>query len=125
MRLIKLYKEFNINEGFGDFTVSEYDKIESDVNDIFIDLKDNGAKVNIYFYHKGAGRGIGPEDYMIKVNITSDRKFNMDEIEEPARMMVDYFQDLSDRRIYMEYDTEITHQFNAYYVVTIYLIERK
>jgi hypothetical protein len=122
-----------INEGFGDFSEADYDKIESDVNDMFIELKDSGAKVNIDFYHKGVGYGAGTEDYMIKVRIYSDRKFSMSDVEEPTRMMVDYFKDLTDRRIDMEYqrasDYTNTRQskFNPYSFdneVTIYLIER-
>jgi hypothetical protein len=129
---IKLYEQF-INEGFGDFVGPEYDKIESDVNDMFIDLKDSGAKISIDFYHKGVGYGAGAEDYMIKVRIYSDRKFNMTEVEEPTRMMVDYFKELSDRRIDMEYNmaSDYTNtrqrEFNPYSFdneVTIYLIER-
>jgi len=129
---IKLYEQF-INEGFGDFDSFDYDKIESDVNDIFIDLKDSGAKVNIDFYHKGVGYGAGVDDYMIKVRIYSDRKFSMTEVEEPTRMMVDYFKDLSDRRIDMEYNMSSDYtntrqrEFNPYSFdngVTIYLIER-
>jgi len=129
---IKLYEQF-INEGFGDFDSFDYDKIESDVNDIFIDLKDSGAKVNIDFYHKGVGYGAGVDDYMIKVRIYSDRKFSMTEVEEPTRMMVDYFKDLSDKRIDMEYNmaSDYTNtrqrEFNPYSFdngVTIYLIER-
>lgn len=130
---IKLYEQF-INEGFGDFSESDYDKIESDVNDMFIDLKDSGAKVNIDFYHKGVGYGAGADDYMIKVRLNnSDRQFNMKDVEEPTRMMVDYFQDLSDRRIDMEYNMSSDYtntrqrEFNPYSFdneVTIYLIER-
>ena len=129
---IKLYEQF-INEGFGDFIGPEFDKIESDVNDMFIDLKDDGAKISIDFYHKGVGYGAGAEDYMIKVRIYSDRKFSMSDVEEPTRMMVDYFKDLTDRRIDMEYqrasDYTNTRQskFNPYSFdneVTIYLIER-
>ena len=129
---IKLYKEF-LNEGFGDFTGSDYDKIESDVNDMFIDLKDSGAKISIYFYHKGVGYGVGAEDYMIKVRIYSDNKFNMSDVEEPTRMMVDYFSNLTGNRIDMEYQraSDYTNtrqsQFNPYAFdneVTIYLIER-
>jgi hypothetical protein len=129
---IKLYEQF-INEGFGDFDSFDYDKIESDVNDMFIDLKDSGAKVNIDFYHKGVGYGAGTEDYMIKVRIYSDRKFSMTEVEEPTKMMVDYFKDLSDRRIDMEYNMSSDYtntrqrEFNPYShdnEVTIYLIER-
>jgi hypothetical protein len=122
-----------MNEGFGDFIGPEFDKIESDVNDMFIDLKDDGAKIWIDFYHKGVGYGVGAEDYMIKVRIYSDRKFSMSDVEEPTRMMVDYFKDLTDRRIDMEYqrasDYTNTRQskFNPYSFdneVTIYLIER-
>jgi hypothetical protein len=129
---IKLYEQF-INEGFGDFVGPEYDKIESDVNDMFIDLKDDGAKISIDFYHKGVGYGTGPEDYMIKVRIYSDRKFSMKDVEEPTMMMVDYFKDLTDKRVDMEYqrasDYTNTRQrkFNPYAFdneVTIYLIER-
>jgi hypothetical protein len=129
---IKLYEQF-INEGFGDFSESDYDKIESDVNDMFIELKDSGAKVNIDFYHKGVGYGAGTEDYMIKVRIYSDKQFNMKDIEEPTRMMVDYFKYFSDRRIDMEYNmaSDYTNtrqsEFNPYSFdneVTIYLIER-
>ena len=130
---IKLYEQF-INEGFGDFSEADYDKIESDVNDMFIELKDSGAKVNIDFYHKGVGYGAGVEDYMIKVRLNnSDRQFNMKDIEEPTRMMVDYFKYLSDRRIDMEYNmaSDYTNtrqrEFNPYSFdngVTIYLIER-
>jgi hypothetical protein len=130
---IKLYKEFSINEGFGDFRGTDFDKIESDVNDMFIDLKDSGAKVNIDFYHKGIGYGAGAEDYMIKVRIYSDRGFLLYDIEEPTRMMVDYFQDLTDKRVDMEYNmaSDYTNtrqrEFNPYSFdkeVTIYLIER-
>lgn len=132
---IKLYEEFSssINEGFGDFVGSDYDKIESDVNDMFIDLKDSGAKITIDFYHKGVGYGAGAEDYVIKVNIYSDRKFSMKDVEEPTRMMVDYFSDLTHKRVDMEYqrahDYTNTRQskFNPYAFdneVTIYLIER-
>ena len=125
-----------INEGFGDFTGPDYDKIESDVNDMFIDLKDDGAKISIDFYHKGVGYGTGPDDYMIKVRINSDRKFNMKEVEEPTRMMVDYFKDLTDKKVDMEYNMSSDYtifkpqrqrEFNPYSFdngVTIYLIER-
>ena len=125
--------DYEINEGFGDFVGPEYDKIESDVNDMFIDLKDSGAKITIDFYHKGVGYGAGAEDYMIKVRIYSDRKFSMSDVEEPTRMMVDYFKDLTDKRVDMEYqrasDYTNTRQreFNPYAFdneVTIYLIER-
>jgi len=129
---------FDVNEslvieGFGDFVGPEYDKIESDVNDMFIDLKDDGAKISIDFYHKGVGYGAGADDYMIKVRIYSDRKFSMSDVEEPTRMMVDYFKDLTDKRVDMEYqrasDYTNTRQskFNPYSFdneVTIYLIER-
>jgi hypothetical protein len=122
-----------MNEGFGDFIGPEFDKIESDVNDMFIDLKDDGAKIWIDFYHKGVGYGVGAEDYMIKVRIYSDRKFSMSDVEEPTRMMVDYFKDLSDRRIDMEYNMSSDYtntrqrEFNPYSFdngVTIFLIER-
>lgn len=125
--------DYEINEGFGDFIESEYDKIESDVNDMFIDLKDSGAKINIDFYHKGVGYGAGAEDYMIKVRIYSDRKFSMSDVEEPTRMMVDYFKDLTDKRVDMEYNMSSDYtntrqrEFNPYSFdneVTIYLIER-
>ena len=125
--------DYEINEGFGDFVGPDFNKIESDVNDMFIDLKDNGAKITIDFYHKGVGYGVAAEDYMIKVRIYSDRKFSMSDVEEPTRMMVDYFKDLTDRRIDMEYqrasDYTNTRQskFNPYAFdneVTIYLIER-
>ena len=131
---IKKFKsDYEINEGFGDFRGSDFDKIESDVNDMFIDLKDDGAKIEIGFYHKGVGYGVGAEDYMIKVEIYSDNKFNMSDVEEPTRMMVDYFSDLTDKRIDMEYqrasDYTNTRQskFNPYAFdngVKIYLIER-
>lgn len=125
--------DYEINEGFGDFVGPEFDKIESDVNDIFIDLKDSGAKIWIDFYHKGVGYGVGAEDYMIKVRIYSDRKFSMSDVEEPTRMMVDYFRDLTDKRVDMEYNMSSDYtntrqrEFNPYSFdneVTIYLIER-
>jgi len=125
--------DYEINEGFGDFVGPDFNKIESDVNDMFIDLKDNGAKITIGFYHTGSGYGVGKDDNMIKVRIYSDRKFSMSDVEEPTRMMVDYFKDLTDRRIDMEYqrasDYTNTRQskFNPYSFdneVTIYLIER-
>jgi hypothetical protein len=124
--------DYEINEGFDDFRGSDFDKIESDVNDMFIDLKDDGAKIEIDFYHKGVGYGVGAEDCMIKVKIYSDRKFSMSDVEEPTRMMVDYFQDLTGNRIDMEYSmvSEVNtrqREFNPYAFdngVTIYLIER-
>jgi hypothetical protein len=130
---IKLFDTFNINESFGDFIGTDFDKIESDINDIFVDMKDYGAKINIEFYHKGVGYGIGPEDYMIKVKIYCDSGFLLYDIEEPTRMMVDYFQDLTDNRIDMEYNMASDYtktrkrKFNPYSFdkeVTIYLIER-
>ena len=59
----------------------------------------------------------------------------MTEVEEPTRMMVDYFKDLSDRRIDMEYNMSSDYnytntrqrEFNPYSFdneVTIYLIEK-
>lgn len=123
-----------MNEGFGDFSEADYDKIESDVNDMFIELKDSGTKVNIDFYHKGVGYGAGAEDYMIKVRLNnSDRQFNMKDVEEPTRMMVDYFKDLTDKKVDMEYNMSSDYtntrqrEFNPYSFdngVTIYLIER-
>lgn len=133
LRIHYIFPSKSLNEGFGDFRGTDFDKIESDVNDMFIDLKDDGAKITIDFYHKGVGYGVGAEDYMIKVRIYSDRKFSMSDVEEPTRMMVDYFKDLTDRRIDMEYqrasDYTNTRQskFNPYSFdneVTIYLIER-
>ncbi len=134
---LKLYDNFKdgflVIEGFGNLSESEYDKIESDVNDMFIDLKDSGAIMDINFYHKGVGYGVGPEDYMIKVRIYSERKFSMVDIEESTRMMVDYFKDLTDNWVDMEYDmaSDYTNtrqsKFNPYSFdkeVTIYLIER-
>jgi len=125
--------DYEINEGFGDFIGPDYDKIESDVNDMFIDLKDDGAKVLIKFYHKGVGYGTGPDDYMIMVQIYSGKQFNMKDVEEPTRMMIDYFKDLTDKRIDMEYqrsnDYTSTRQskFSPYEFtddVKIYLIEK-
>ena len=132
-KLSDVISETFINEGFGDFTGPDYDKIESDVNDMFIDLKDNGAKIMVDFYHKGVGYNTGPDDYMIKVRINSDKKFNMKEVEEPTRMMVDYFQDLTDKKVDMEYNMSSDYtntrqrEFNPYSFdngVTIYLTER-
>ena len=130
---IKLFDTFNINESFGDFIGPDFDKIESDINDIFVDMKDYGAKIAIYFYHKGVGYGVGPEDQLVKVKIYCDSGFLLYDIEEPTRMMVDYFQDLTDKRVDMEYDMASDYtktrkrEFNPYSFdkeVTIYLIER-
>jgi len=122
-----------INEGFGDFSEADYDKIESDINDMFIELKDNGAQIKLEFYHKGVGYGVGPEDYMMKIWLYSDRGFKLSEVEGPAMMTKDYIQDLTDREVHMEYqlssDYTNTRQtkFNPYSFdtsMTIYLIEK-
>lgn len=129
---VKLYEQF-INEGFGDFIGSEYDKIESDVNDMFIDLKDSGAKIDVDFYHKGVGYNTGAEDYMIKVKIYCDKQFSMSEVEEPTRMVIDYLQDLTDKKVDMLYQRGSSYihspqrEFNPYDFeneVKIFLIER-
>lgn len=133
MRRIKLFEDFGINEGFGDFSEADYDKIESDINDIFIELKDDGAEIEVDFYHKGVGYGAGPEDYMMKVRINSDKQFNMKDVEGPAMMVKDYMQDLTDKEVDMEYNMSSDYtntrqrEFNPYSFdngVTIYLIER-
>ena len=132
-KLSDVISETFINEGFGDFTESDYDKIESDVNDMFIDLKDDGAKIDVDFYHKGVGYGTGPDDYMIKVQVYSGSDFKVIDLEEPIRMMVDYFQDLTGNKVDMEYqrsrDYTNTRQreFSPYSFddnVSIFLIER-
>lgn len=133
LRIHYIFPSKSLNEGFGDFKGTDFDKIESDVNDMFIDLKDSGAKIWIDFYHKGIGYGTGPDDYMIKVWIYSDRKFSMTEVEEPTRMVIDYFHDLTGKRIDMEYNmmSDYTNtrqtEFSPYSFdneITIYFIER-
>lgn len=123
-----------INESFGTFKGTYFDKVEADMKDIFIDWTDNGALCDINFYHQGVGYGVGANDYLIKVRFYYDKGFVTSDIEEDVKMLYDYISGITDKKVLIEYqlDNDRTNtrrsgtDFSPYGVATgveLYFIE--